>query len=294
MVYNQITINKRNSVLLFLLFFIILTSLGYIFGYIFEFGYTGVVFGFIFALVSALISYYYGDKLVLNISRAREVKKKEYPFLVNTIEGLSLGYGIPMPRVYVMPGNQINAFATGRDPKNASISVTEGALDKLNKEELEGVLSHEISHIKNLDIRLMVLTAIMVGTIVMISDFFLRSVFFTRQDDRGKGNIQIILFIIGIFLAILSPIFAQLIKLAISRKREYLADSSGALLTKNPKGLANALRKIMNDKDILRTANHATAHLFISNPFKSKKDLFTNLFSTHPPLNERIKKLEDM
>ena len=294
MVYNQITINKRNSVLLFLLFFIILTSLGYIFGYIFEFGYTGVVFGFIFALVSALISYYYGDKLVLNISRAREVKKKEYPFLVNTIEGLSLGYGIPMPRVYVMPGNQINAFATGRDPKNASISVTEGALDKLNKEELEGVLSHEISHLKNLDIRLMVLTAIMVGTIVMISDFFLRSVFFTRQDDRGKGNIQIILFIIGIFLAILSPIFAQLIKLAISRKREYLADSSGALLTKNPKGLANALRKIMNDKDILRTANHATAHLFISNPFKSKKDLFTNLFSTHPPLNERIKKLEDM
>src|SRR3989344_3426840 len=171
MVYNQITINKRNSVLLFLLFFIILTSLGYIFGYIFEFGYTGVVFGFIFALVSALISYYYGDKIVLNISRAREVKKKEYPFLVNTIEGLSLGYGIPMPRVYVMPGNQINAFATGRDPKNASISVTEGALDKLNKEELEGVLSHEISHIKNLDIRLMVLTAIMVGTIVMISDF---------------------------------------------------------------------------------------------------------------------------
>ena len=190
-----------------------------------------------------------------------------------------------------MNDSSINAFATGRNPKNASIAVTKGTLMKLNKEELEGVLAHELSHVKNLDIRFMVLVAVMVGTIVILSDFFLRSFMFTNSGDRGK-NTHIILIVIGFVLAILSPVFTEIIKLAISRKREYLADASGALLTKNPGGLANALRKIGNDHNQLKTATHATAHLFISNPFKKRNWL--SLFDTHPSLDSRVKKLESM
>ncbi|MBI2671898.1 M48 family metallopeptidase [Candidatus Woesearchaeota archaeon] len=291
---NQITSNKIKSVLLFLIFFVIITILGYIFGLVFNFGYSGVVFGFIFSLLSALFSYYYGDKLVLRISGAREVTKNEYLSLFETIEKLRKEAKLPMPKIHVMPGNQINAFATGRNPQNASISVTEGALMKLNKEELEGVLAHEISHIKNFDIRLMVLTAVMVGTIVMLSHFFIRSFLFSGNRDRNNSSGQLIVLAIGFVLAILSPIFAQLIKLAISRRREYLADSSGVLLSKNPIGLANALKKISQDKDELKTANGAIAHLFISNPFKGKKNLLFSLFSTHPSLESRISKLEEL
>ncbi len=295
MVYNQIAVNKRNSILLFIGFFILLAVLGYVLGYIFQIGvYTGVVLGLIFSIISALFSYYLGDKMVLNISGAREIKKSDSPLLFNIVESLSLGSGLPMPRLHIINDNSINAFATGRDPKHANVAVTTGSLSKLNKEELEGVLAHEISHIKNFDIRFMVLVSVMVGTIVMLSDFFLRSFLFSGSSDRENRNINIILLAVGFVLAILSPLIAEIIKLAISRKREYLADVSGSLLTKNPKGLANALRKIAGDNNVLRTANHATAHLFISNPFKNKRSWLNNLFSTHPPVEERIKKLEEL
>ncbi len=291
MVYNQISSNKRNSIILFLLFFVVLALLGYVFGLIFQVGaYTGVAFGLIFSLTSAMFSYFLGDKAVLKLSGAQEIKKEQNPKLYNLVEGLSIGTGIPMPRLYFIDDNSINAFATGRNPKHASIAVTKGALLRLNKEELEGVLAHELSHVKNLDIRFMVLVAVLVGTIVMLSDFFLRTFMFTSSDDRKNTNF--ILLIVGFALALLSPIFTEIIKLAISRRREYLADASGALLTKNPRGLANALRKIGEDHSQLKTANHATAHLFISNPFKRKNWL--NLFSTHPPLEDRIRKLELM
>ncbi len=293
-VYNQISANKRNSVLLFISFFIFLSILGYIFGAVSQFGaFFGIFLGLVFSLFSALFSYFYGDKLVLRISGAKEIKKEQNHMLFNLVESLSLGSGMPMPKLYIMNDQSINAFATGRNPKKASIAVTTGSLMKLNKEELEGVLAHEISHVKNLDIRFMVLVAVMVGTIVMLSDFFLRTFMFMGS-DRDSKNINIFLIAIGFVLAILSPIFAHLIKLAISRKREYLADASGALLTKNPGGLANALRKIGKDHNVLHTANHATAHLFISNPFKNKKSWFNDLFSTHPNLDSRIQKLEAM
>ena len=293
MIDKQATINKTKSVLLFSMFFVVIIVLGYVLGSIFQFGvYFGVFFGFVFSLLSALFSYYYGDKLVLKISKAREVTRNEYPYLFETIEKLRKEAKIPMPKIHVMPGDQINAFATGRNPKNASISVTEGAMMKLNKEELEGVLAHELSHIKNFDIRFMVLTAVMVGTIVMLSHFFIRSFIFSGMNNRDRGNANALVLAIGFILAILSPIFANLIKLAISRRREYLADNSGVLLSKNPRGLANALRKIANDKNELKTANGATAHLFISNPFK-KKNFFLGLVSTHPPLESRISKLEE-
>ena len=293
MVYTQIQSNKRKSVILFLVFFIIIFILGAILDYIFNLGYFGIFVGVIFSIFSALFSYFYGDKVVLRLSGARPVSKSEYPVLFNLVESLSLGTGIPMPKVHVIEDNAINAFATGRDPEHASIAVTNGSLNKLNKEELEGVLAHEISHIKNFDIRFMVLVSVMVGTIIMLSDLFLRGFMF-RGSDKEDRNPNIILLVLGIIFIILSPIFAQLIQLSISRKREYLADASGALLTKNPSGLANALKKIGNDINILKTANNATAHLFISNPFKNKKRFFSNLLSTHPPLELRIKELEKM
>jgi len=292
MVYSQISVNKRNSVLLFLSFFVVLAVLGYVFGAVLQIGaYAGLLIALVFSTFSAFFSYFFGDKMVLRVSSAQKITKEQNPMLYNLVEGLSIGAGIPMPKLYLMNDSSINAFATGRNPKNASIAVTKGTLMKLNKEELEGVLAHELSHVKNLDIRFMVLVAVMVGTIVILSDFFLRSFMFTNSGDRGK-NTHIILIVIGFVLAILSPVFTEIIKLAISRKREYLADASGALLTKNPGGLANALRKIGNDHNQLKTATHATAHLFISNPFKKRNWL--SLFDTHPSLDSRVKKLESM
>lgn len=292
MVYSQIQSNKRKSVLLILVFFVIIILLGTFFDYIFNLGYTGLFIAFIFSVFSAIFSYFFGDKFVLKVSGAKEISKNQHPNLYNIIESLSLGSGLKTPKIYIMNDNSINAFATGRNPEHASIAVTTGCLNKLNKEELEGVLAHEISHIKNFDIRLMVLVSVLVGTIVIISDFFLRSFMFTNSDNNNK-NINAILIIIGIIFAVLSPLIAQLIQLAISRKREYLADASGSLLTKNPQGLADALRKIANDHNQLKNATHATAHLFISNPFKRKQWL-NDLFSTHPNIEYRIEKLENM
>lgn len=250
--------------------------------------------GLISAMIYLWISYYSGDKMILSQTHAKPVTKEEYPHLYHTVEGLAIAAGIPTPKCYVINDSALNAFATGRDPKHASITVTTGLMEKLNRQELEGVIAHEMSHIKNFDIRMMMMAAVSVGIITMISDILLRSfIFGGGKRDREGGNGIII--VAGLVLAILSPIIAQLIRLSVSRKREFAADASGAVLTRYPAGLAGALKKIKGDPDpLVDHANKATAHLFISTPFRNRKGFMTNLFSTHPPIDERIKRLESM
>src|SRR3989344_5014316 len=293
--YSQIEANKRNSIILFMLFFILIGVIVYVLNILFFHGYVFVIMAAIIAVIFSSISYYSGDKIVLAMSHAKEANKKDHSYLINAVEGLSIAAGIPRPKVYTIPGMQINAFACGRSPKTASVVVTEGALSKLSRQELEGVIAHELSHIKNYDIRAMVLASVLVGIIVYASEIMLRSFLWggmSSNDNRG-GRLNLIFIILGIVLLILAPIIAQLIKFAISRKREYLADASGALLTRYPKGLADALKKIKSDTSELKVASNATAHLFISSPFKKKKFL-VNLFASHPDVDDRIRKLEAM
>ena len=254
-----------------------------------------VIMAAIIAVIFSSISYYSGDKIVLAMSHAKEANKKDHSYLINAVEGLSIAAGIPRPKVYTIPGMQINAFACGRSPKTASVVVTEGALSKLSRQELEGVIAHELSHIKNYDIRVMVLASVLVGIIVFISEIMIRSFIFggVKSNENSKGSLNFIFIIIGVVLLILAPIIAQIIKFAISKKREYLADASGALLTRYPKGLADALRKIKNDTSELKIASNSLNHLFISSVFK-KKQFLTKMFVSHPPLEDRIKKLEGM
>ena len=293
--YNQIDSNKRNTVLLIGIFLVVIIFLGWFFSYQFN-NQLILVIAVIIAVSQAFISYYYSDKITLAISGAHEVKHNENPQLYHIVENLCITAGLPVPKIYIIDDSAPNAFATGRDPKHAVICVTRGLLDKLNKTELEGVISHELSHIGNFDIRLMTITVVLVGIVALLSDWFLRWSWWgdsRRRDDNSQlGGI---LALVAIILVILSPIIAQLIKLAISRKREFLADASGALLTRYPDGLANALEKIARDHEPLEAANKATAHLYIENPFKEgeKRSVswFVNLFNTHPPVEERIKKL---
>jgi heat shock protein HtpX len=296
MIYEEISSNKRKSYFLIFVFFILIIALGMVFGLYFNSIYAGAILAGIISGVYFLISYYAGDQMILAVSRARPVEKKDYPHLYNTVEGLSIAAGVPMPKVYVINDTAINAFATGRDPQHASITVTEGAVKKLNRQELEGVVGHEMSHIKNFDIRLMMLTAVLIGVTVLLSDIILRSFIYGRRDrDREGGNITVIFIVIGLILAILAPLIAKIIQLAVSRKREYLADANGALLTRYPQGLADALKKIKNDKDpLVDSANKSTAHLYIANPLRNIKGTFNSLFSTHPPIDDRIKRLEAM
>jgi heat shock protein HtpX len=277
-----------------ILFVLIITTLVYVFSKAMGFsalGMSGVAL--IIAGVMSIGSYYYSDKLVLATTGAKQIQKKDYPELYRTIENLSIASGLPMPRVYVMNDPSPNAFATGRDPKHAVVVATTGLLSLLNESELEGVMAHELSHIKNFDIRLMGVVAVLVGFVAILSDIFIRMAFFSGDRDN-KGN-QIFL-ILAIVFAIISPIAATLIQLAVSRKREYLADASGALITRYPEGLASALEKLARDHTAPRHASNATAHLFIENPFDNKKvkNFFTGLFNTHPPLEERIKILRSM
>lgn len=286
--YNHISANKRNSVLLVIIVVIVMILLGYLIGLIFGSVVAGVLIAMSLAIFLTLIGIFSGDDIVLSASGAKEADKKQYPFLINTVEGLSIAAGIPMPKVYVINDNTINAFATGRNPKKASVAVTTGALQKLNRAELEGVLGHELSHIKNYDVRFMMLTTVLVGIVVLLSDFFLRSFFFSSGDRDNK--LPPVFLVFGIILAILAPIGGTLIKLAVSRRREFLADANGALLTRHPPGLASALKKIKEDTaKPTATANKAMAHLYISNPFKNSA-----MFSTHPKVEERIKRLENM
>ncbi len=232
--------------------------------------------------------------MVLGISHAQLVDKKENPYLANVVEGLAIAAGVPTPKTYIIEDSAPNAFATGRNPENSAIAVTTGLLDKLNRLELEGVIAHEMSHIKNYDIRYATLVVVLVGTVALLSDWMRRSFFFRGRRGRkgGAGGGMIIL--IALLLAILAPIVAQLIRLAISRQREYLADANGALLTRYPEGLASALEKISKDKEPLEAANKATAHLYIVNPLLEHRGKLNDLFSTHPPAEERIRRLRAM
>lgn len=293
--YEHISSNKRKSILLVFLFFMIIAALGYVFGFYIGSAFIGVFVAVVISTVMILVSYYSGDRLILKMSHAVEADRKKYPHLVNTVEGLAIAAGIPTPKIYVIDDTAINAFATGRSPKNASVTVTTGAIAKLKRDELEGVLAHELAHIRNYDIRMMMLVAVLVGIIALVSDFFLRSMIYSKKgknSNAGKG--AAILIVIGFVLALLSPLIAQLIKFAVSRQREYLADADGALLSRNPEGLAKALRKIKDDKEpLVEAANKATAHLFIENPLRSFKGRINHLFSTHPPIEERIKRLQN-
>lgn len=295
-IYNQQSSNIHRTWILFSAFLIAVIGLGWIFSYIY--GSQGILFfAVIFSIVSSIASYWYSDKIAIAMARAVQIEKKDNPQIWNIIENLSITAGLPMPRVYIAPGAQINAFATGRDPKHAAVAVTEGALNRLNKAELEGVIAHELSHVGNRDILVSTVAVILAGIISMLSDFFLRSIFWggfgrSRDDDRG-GNGLIVL--IGIILSILAPIGVMLIQLAISRHRESLADASGVLLTRYPDGLISALKKIAADDIPLATAKDSTAHLWIDNPFKGKSvSWWHRLLMTHPPIQERIAALEQM
>ena len=295
--YEHISSNKRKSILLITIFFIIIGFLGYAFGLYLGDAFIGLGFAIIFSTIMALISFYSGDRLILGMSSAVPADRKKYPHLVNTVEGLAIAAGIPTPKIYVINDSAINAFATGRDPKHASVTVTTGAIQRLKRDELEGIIAHELSHIRNYDIRMMMFVVVLVGIIALLSDFFLRSMIYGRggrRNMRGSGIIGIIIMLIGLVLAILAPLIAQLIKLAVSRKREFLADADGALLSRNPDGLANALKKIKDDKEpLVEAANKATAHLFIENPLRTFGGRINYMFYTHPPIDERIKRLKN-
>jgi heat shock protein HtpX len=297
-VYEQIARNKRRSTLIFLFFLLMIFTLAYAFGALTGMGTGGLVFAALIAGGLSFLSYWKSDSVVLAISRAKPVTKEEYPFLYNVVEGLAIAAGIPAPRCYIIDDTAPNAFATGRDPAHSVICVTTGLLQKMNRAELEGVVAHEMSHIKNYDIRVMTLAVVMVGIIALLSDWIMRGLWGggrRRSGGRGKGgDLGAVLVVVGIFFAIFGPLIAQLLRLAVSRRREYLADASAALLTRYPPGLASALRKIADDREPLEAANKATAHLYIVNPLKDLKGAVNKLFSTHPPIEARIAALEKM
>jgi heat shock protein HtpX len=297
-IYEEITWNKRKSYLLIFFFMVFVILIGFVVGFFYGSTYFGVGLALVIGIIYFLVSYYGGAKAILAMTKAKEATKPKYTHLINTVEGLTIAAGLAKPpKVYVIDDSALNAFATGRSPEHSSITVTTGLLEKMNRLELEGVIAHEMSHIKNFDIRVMMLAAVMVGITVLLSDFLLRS-FLWGRGGRNKegGQLTFVFIIVGIALAILAPLVGEAIKLAISRKREYLADASGALLTRYPKGLADALKKIKGDPDpLVDHANKATAHLFISTPFrKSKRSFMKKLYSTHPPIDDRIKRLEGM
>ena len=279
-------------------FILVIVFLGWVFSKLTEFGYAGLVMAVIIAVLMSLFSYYGGDRVALWTAGAKgPIQKSDNPYVYRLVENLGIAAGLPLPKIYIIADETINAFACGRDPAHASIALTEGAIQKLENEELEGVIAHELSHIKNYDIRLMTIVIVLVGIIALISDWFLRIQFYgggKRNNDRQGGQLQVILLILGVILLILSPLIAKIIQLAISRKREFLADASGALLTRYPEGLARALEKISAQTKPLKRANNATAHLYIANPFGKNKHLLYKLFATHPPIEERIKALQSM
>jgi len=291
--YSVVTENNLRTTLLMVVFLVLVFGLGYLFSYFLqnrEVFYIAVIFGVLVNLLAIL----FGDKTILLLTGAKEIKKEDLPEIYRMVENLTITAGLPQtPKVYLINSPALNAFATGKSPKNSIVALTTGIIEKLNKEELEGVIAHEISHIKNNDIRVMMMATILAGIIAIMADVFLRMSFLGGRDRKDKAGV---LFLIGFLLALFAPIFAQLITLAISRKREFMADASGALLTRNPEGLASALEKIANSAVSLNTSP-ATAHLFIVNPFKDKKGFVSwlgNLFSTHPPIEERVRILRNM
>jgi len=278
-------------------FVVFVVFLSYVLGNALGYGNGIMIFAVIISVVSSFISYYFGDSIVLAMSHARPADRKRDFDFYTVAENLCIAANLPLPRLFVIEDTAMNAFATGRDPKHAVVCATSGILSKLERRELEGVIAHELSHIKNYDIRLMAVVAVLAGTVAYMADIFLRNLWWggNRRSDRNDNSSGIFM-IVGIALAIITPIVATLIQLAISRRREFLADASSAFLTRYPEGLARALEKLGKDKEVLEAATNATAHLYITNPFKDKNfgAWFANAFNTHPPLAERIKNLRAM
>lgn len=297
-IYNQADSNKTKSWLLIAAFFVFIIIVGYIFSYSME-SPEILYFAVGFSIITSFASYWWSDKMVLFMSDAHEIKHDDNKDLYHIVENLCITAGLPLPKIYIINDTAPNAFATGRDPEHAVIAVTVGLLQKLEKSELEGVIAHELSHIGNRDILLATLVTVMVGIIVLLADWFRRWSFWGGGRKReGGGQLQLIIAIVAILLSILAPIFAYLMQFAVSRKREFLADADGALLTRYPEGLARALEKISADNEPLEVANRATAHLYIASPFKEhegkKVGFWTEMFMTHPPVSKRIAALRGL
>ena len=301
--YDQVAANKRNSLFMAVLVIGLLGVLGFAIGYAVVgspaggIGATGLALAI--GSVSGVASFFGGDKLVLTVSGARPVDEASAPQLLNVVREMALAANVPMPAVYLIEDSAPNAFATGRDPAHASVAITTGLLEKLDREELQGVIGHELSHVRNLDIRFSLMVGVMVGAIAILADFFLRFTFWgggRRSNDRdsGGGGAQAIVFVIAIVLAILAPLISRFIQLAVSRQREYLADASAVDLTRNPHGLERALAKISADPDVLEVANRGTQHMYFTNPIKNFEKRSSGLMSTHPPILDRINRLREL
>ncbi len=292
--YSHKDSNIRKTWFLMTIFLVLIVGLGWLFGYVLQ--KPGILYGAVaLSFVMNGVAYWNSDKIALSLAGARPASLQSHPELFRIVENLSITAGLPIPKVFTIPGLQINAFATGRNPRHAVIAVTEGALQKLNKNELEGVISHELSHVGNYDILISSVVVVLVGLVAIVSDWFMRVSFFGSRGDREDNRGNALMFV-GLAAAILAPIAATLVQLAISRKREFLADASGALLTRYPEGLASALEKIDQDGTPAHFANNSTAHLFISNPFKGRQKVswLAKLFMTHPPIDLRIKALRNL
>jgi len=295
-VYEQIDINKKRSLMVIISFIVFITAMAWLFSQVLGYGVSGVGTALVFAGITSFASYWWSDKIILSISGARPANRERDFDFYTAVENLALAAQIPMPELYIIEDSAINAFATGRDPKHAVVCATRGLLDRLDRTEIEAVVGHEISHIQNYDMRLMSIVTILVGTVTLLADWFLRGSrrFGKKKDENKAGTILTFLAVLG---ALLSPLIANLIKLAISRRREFLADAGSAKLTRQPSGLISALRKISQDQEPLEAANKATAHLYISNPLKNVHPgigWFAGLFNTHPSVDERIKALKKM
>jgi len=295
--YDQIAWNKFRSTALIGVFVLLVLAVGWAFGHATGWGYAGLILALVVSFAMAWGSYWYSDRIVLAMSHARPVDRDREPYLVNVVEGLSIAAGLPVPKAYVIEDPAPNAFATGRNPDNAAVAVTRGLMEKLNRVELEGVIAHELAHIKNYDTLVQTMAAVLAGTVVLLSDWMIRSFWWGggRRRSRGSGGqAGAVILLLGVALAVLSPLFAALLQMAISRKREYLADANAALLTRYPPGLANALSKIAGDSNKLSVANKATEALYIYNPLRDYGGGLNALFNTHPPVEDRIRRLEAM
>jgi heat shock protein HtpX len=302
-VYEQISANKRKTVLLIFLFVLLLSAVGLAVDYFLRGGVVGIVIVAVIVIVSSFVSYFNSDKVALRVAHARPADPVEYARYHNLVEGLCIASGLPKPRLYIVDDPAPNAFSTGRNPKHAAIAVTTGLLERMNRVELEGVLAHELSHIRNYDVLVMTLAVTMVGIIALLSDFFLRIMFWTggrggRDGDSGNNPLGIVFAILGFVLLIFAPIIAALMQMAVSRRREYLADASGVLLTRYPPGLISALEKLKDDHTSTHFASKATAHLWIEEPLDKESNRgdtrWNHLFDTHPPIDDRIHALEQM
>jgi heat shock protein HtpX len=300
--YNQISANRRNSFLLSLLVILLFAALGFAIGYAISGSASGAIFvmgvAVLFGGLAAVGSYFAGDSVVLGVSGAKEVDDASAPQLMNVVREMSIAANVPMPKVYTIDDTAPNAFATGRDPKHASVAITTGLLEKLDREELQGVLGHELSHVRNFDIRFAMIVGVLVGSIALMADFFLRFTFWgggrSRSDRNGGGGLQAIMFVVAIVLSVLAPIAARFVQLAVNRQREYLADASSVQLTRNPYGLERALAKISADPEVLEVANRATQHMYFTNPIKKFEERATGMFSTHPATLDRINRLREL